>query len=65
VKVTPDPNTPVFSSYTGQSLGGFHSIRKGTICDAKPGERNYGKPYHGGISMKHSSGREYVMLHFR
>lgn len=65
VKVTPGPNTPVYSSYSGQSLGGFHSIHKGMRCDALPGHRNYGAPYHGGIMMKGSSGREYVMLHFR
>ena len=62
VKVTPDPNTPVYSSYSGEELGPFGSIYMGTLSDAPEGHPNHGKNYHGGIlSQKH--GKQFIMVH--
>jgi len=39
------PGTPIHSSYTGELIG-HGGVQRGTISDAPPGNKNYGKPYH-------------------
>jgi hypothetical protein len=39
-----DPNIPIYSSFTGKLIG-YGGLPRGTISDAPPGNKNYGKPY--------------------
>lgn len=43
--VTIQPNTPIYSSYTGDLIG-YGNQPYGVKCDAAPSHKNYGKDFH-------------------
>jgi hypothetical protein len=55
------PNTPVYSSYTGELISNG-PIAKGTISDAPKSNPNYGKPFH---VIEHNPVNNTFMAHYQ